>query len=310
MMVFQEAFEWYIAVYLFLAGVGAGSIVVAALADMYDREKYLSFIKAASVIGMPLVTIGIFFLYIDLGQGMWKPWLLLLLFVNPTSAISWGTGILTVFTILSLMWGAYNLGIIDWLTKRMGFFSVFSKISSMQIINWLLIITGILTAGYTAVLLGVLRAIPFWHQTALPILFVISASSTGISGAMVVKELFFKGDDHFAKIETTHFYLIMLEILLLFGMMLIALQGVPEMKFSALTLLTGRFAVEFWVLLICVGLVVPALVFAFVEAGKLQVKGGTLVALELMVLVGGYFLRFLIIHAGVYTQKFTEYLIQ
>lgn len=63
-MIHQEAFEWYIAVYLFLAGVGAGSVVVAALADMYNREKYISYIKAASIIGMPLVSLGIFFLYI------------------------------------------------------------------------------------------------------------------------------------------------------------------------------------------------------------------------------------------------------
>ncbi|GAB1536768.1 polysulfide reductase NrfD [Geovibrio sp. ADMFC3] len=307
-MEFQTGFHWYIAVYLFLAGVGAGSIVVASLADIYDRQKYISFIKAASVIGMPLVTIGILFLYIDLGQGMYKPWLLLLLFVNPTSAIMWGTLILTIFTVLSLLYGVYNLGILDWFIKKMGFVKIFKPIAASRFMNWSLIITGILTAGYTAVLLGVLKAIPFWHQTSLPILFIISASSTGISGAMVVKELFFKEEAHLEKIETTHFYLIMLEILLLIGMLLIALQGVPEMKFSALTLLTGEFAVEFWVFLVLLGLVVPAFVFAFVEAGKMHVSGGKLVFFELLVLVGGYFLRYLILHAGVYTQKFTDYI--
>jgi formate-dependent nitrite reductase membrane component NrfD len=307
-MEFQTGFHWYIAVYLFLAGVGAGSIVVASLADMYDRQKYISFIKAASVIGMPLVSIGIFFLYIDLGQGMYKPWLLALLFVNPTSAIMWGTLILTIFTILSLIYGAYNLGILDWFIKKAGFLKIFRSLAASGFMNWALIITGILTAGYTAVLLGVLKAIPFWHQTALPILFIISASSTGISGAMVVKELFFKEEAHLAKIETTHFYLIMLEILLLIGMMLIALQGVPDMRFSALALLTGEFAVEFWVFLVLLGLVVPAFVFAFVEAGKLHISGGKLVFFELLVLAGGYFLRHLILHAGVYTQKFTDYI--
>jgi formate-dependent nitrite reductase membrane component NrfD len=294
MMIFQEAFEWYIAVYLFLAGVGAGSIVVAALADMYDRQKYLSFIKAASLIGMPLVSLGIFFLYIDLGQGMWKPWLLVLLFMNPTSAISWGTGILTIFTFLSLIYGAYNLGYI--------------KFSGGRLMQIMLVLTGILTAGYTAVLLGVLKAIPFWHQTSLPILFIISASSTGISGAMVVREMFFKTDDNMHQIERSHFYLIMLEILLLAGMFLIALQGVPEMQFSAMSLLSGKFAVQFWIFLVIGGLIVPAIVFGMGEAGKMHVTGGKLIFFELLVLVGGYFLRSLIIHAGVYTQKFTEYI--
>lgn len=293
-MVFQEAFEWQVAVYLFLAGVGAGAIVAAVLADMYDRQKYLSFIKAASVIGMPLVSLGILFLYIDLGQGFWKPWLLILLFSNPTSAISWGTGILTVFVIAALVYGAFNLN--------------FIKFGGGRFIQWLLVITGILTAGYTAVLLGVLKAIPFWHQTALPILFIISATSTGISGAMIVRELFFKTEDSMQRIESTHFYLIMLEILLLTGMFLIALQGVPEMRFSAKSLLAGRFAIEFWGLLILCGLLIPAFVFGMAEGGRMHVKGAGLVVFEFLVLVGGYFLRYLIIHAGVYTQKFTEYI--
>lgn len=293
-MVFQEAFEWYVAVYLFLAGVGAGAIVAASLADMYDRQKYLSFIKAASIIGMPLVSIGILFLYLDLGQGLWKPWLLILLFTNPTSAISWGTGILTVFTILALVYGAYNLNYI--------------KFGGGKLIKWMLVITGILTAGYTAVLLGVLRAIPFWHQTSLPILFIISATSTGISGAMIVRELFFKTEDSMSRIETTHFYLIILEILLLTGMFLIALQGVPEMQFSAKSLLVGKYAAAFWGLLIFCGLLVPAVAFGLAEGGKFHAKGAKLIVLEFLVLVGGYFLRYLIIHAGVYTQKFTEYL--
>ncbi|WP_022850882.1 NrfD/PsrC family molybdoenzyme membrane anchor subunit [Limisalsivibrio acetivorans] len=293
-MEFQEAFEWYVAAYLFLAGVGAGAIVAAALADMYDREKYLSFIKAASVIGMPLVSIGIGFLYIDLGQGFWKPWLLILLFANPTSAITWGTAILTLFTLFSLVYGAYNLG--------------FIKFSGGNTMRWLLIITGVLTAGYTAVLLGVLKAIPFWHQTALPILFIISATSTGISGAMLVKEVFFKNHDHLGKIESTHMYLLILEIFLLAGMFLIALQGVPEMKYSAMSLLTGKFALEFWLFLVFGGLLIPAVAFALAEGGKMKISGGKLVLFEVLVLVGGYFLRHLIIHAGVYTQKFTEYL--
>ncbi|PLX70423.1 MAG: molybdopterin oxidoreductase [Denitrovibrio sp.] len=295
-MVHQEAFEWYIAVYLFLAGVGAGSMVVAAVADMYDREKYLSFIKAASLIGMPLVSIGIFFLYIDLGQGMWKPWLLIFLFANPASAITWGTAILTIFTILSFIYGAYNLG--------------YLKIGCSRCLNWLLIITGICTAGYTAVLLGSLKAIPFWHQTALPILFIISATSTGISGAMIVKLIFLKSDANIKPIETAHLYLIVLEIIMLIGMMLIALQGVPEMKYAAESLLFGDYAFLFWFLLVFTGLLVPAIAFGMEEAHKLHMKTKTVVTLEIMVLLGGYLMRYLIIHAGVYTKKFAEYIVR
>lgn len=295
-MIHQEAFEWYIAVYLFLAGVGAGAVVVAALADMYDREKYISFIKAASIIGMPLVSLGVFFLYIDLGQGMWKPWLLIFLFANPTSAITWGTAILTLFILLATVYAAVNFNYIKPVMHRA--------------LCWALIITGILTAGYTAVLLGVLKAIPFWHQTALPILFIISASSTGISGAVIVKHVFLKSKDDIKPIETGHLYLVILEVILLLGMMLIALQGVPEMQFAAKSLLVGHYAFYFWVFLIILGLIVPAIAFGMEEAGKKHLSVSTVVTLEALVLVGGYFLRYLIIHAGVYTDKFAEYIVR
>lgn len=296
-MIHQEAFEWYIAVYLFLAGVGAGSVVVAALADMYNREKYISYIKAASIIGMPLVSLGIFFLYIDLGQGMWKPWLLIFLFVNPTSAIAWGTGILTLFVMFSTVYAAYNFGYI--------------KLKMTKLLCWALVITGILTAGYTAVLLGVLKAIPFWHQSALPILFVISATSTGISGAVIVKRVILKSDDDIKPIETSHFYLLMLEILLIIGMVFIALQGVPEMQYAMKSLLVGPYAFMFWFFLVFIGLLIPALAFGMEEAGKLHLSAKSIITLEACVLVGGYFLRYLIIHAGVFfTQKFTEYIVR
>ena len=289
-MIFQEAFEWHIAVYLFLAGVGAGAIVTASLADLYNREKYIAYIKAASIIGMPLVAIGTFFLVIDLGQGLYKPWLLIFLFANPTSAIMWGTLILTLFIIVSALYAAYNFG--------------YLKFGGGKVVTISLIILGICTAGYTAVLLGVLKAIPFWHQTALPILFIISATSTGISGTVIVKEAFLKQEGDIKALETGHLYLLVLEFILLIGMIFIALQSVPEMVFSVKVLLTGAYSFEFWVLLMLIGLIIPIYYFIRMEAYGLHFSRRKLLTLETMVLIGGFYLRFLIIHAGVYTDKF------
>lgn len=289
-MVFQEAFELMIALYLFLAGMGGGAVVVAALLDMYDRERFLPFIKAASLIGMPLVVLGTVLLVLDLGQGLTKPWLLVFLLANPTSAIMWGTLILSLFIFAATVYAAYNFG---WLKSAGG-----------NAMLWALIILGICTAGYTAVLLGVLKAIPFWHQTALPILFIISASSTGISAAMMVKEKFFVSENDMRMVETSHFYLIVLEIILLAGMLLIAMSGVPEMQFSVMALVAGPFSFSFWFFLVFLGLLVPAVLFGIQEAKKAHFTGAKLLTLEACVLLGGFFLRYLIIHAGAYTDQF------
>lgn len=293
-MVFQNAFEWQIALYLFLAGMGAGSILSAVILDIYDKEKYLSYIKVSSLLGMPLVSIGCLFLLIDLGQGLWKPWLLIYLFANPTSAISWGTLILTLFIILATIYGAYNWNII--------------KFGNNILIKILLILFSLGTAGYTAVLLGVLKAIPFWHQTSLPILFIISATSTGISITILFEKLFINKTEDIKKIETAHFYLLLLEIILLIGFMIIAINGVPETKFSAKTLLAGHYSFYFWFFLVFLGLIIPSILLGYAEFKNVHFNNGGIIIIESAVILGGFFLRYLIIYAGVYTEKFISYI--
>lgn len=290
-MVFQNAFEWQIAVYLFLAGMGAGSILSAVILDFYDREKYKNYAKIASLLGAPLVGIGCFFLVIDLGQGLWKPWLLIYLFANPTSAITWGTIILTLFIIFSIIYGAYNWGYI--------------KFGGGNITRILLMLFAIGTGGYTAVLLGVLKAIPFWHQTSLPILFIISATSTGVSSTILLDKLIFNKCEDVKKIETAHFYLLVAEFILIAGFIIIAYNGVPEMKFSTSYLLSS---VSFWIFLIILGLLLPMIIFGIAEFKNSHLSKTSIIMVESLVILGGFFLRYLIIHAGVYTEKFVNFI--
>lgn len=290
-MVFQNAFEWQIAVYLFLAGVGSGSILSAVILDFYNKEKYKNYAKVASLLGAPLVSIGCFFLVIDLGQGLWKPWLLIYLFANPASAITWGTIILTLFIIFALVYGAYNFGYINF--------------GGSNSIRALLMLSAIGTSGYTAVLLGVLKAIPFWHQTSLPILFIISATSTGISATILLDKLIFNKCENVKKIETGHFYLLIAEFILIIGFVIIAYNGVPEMKFSTSYLLSS---VSFWIFLIVLGLILPIAVFGFVEFKGIHLSRKGVIIVEFLVILGGFYLRYLIIHAGVYTEKFVNFI--
>ncbi|BAI80152.1 molybdopterin oxidoreductase membrane subunit [Deferribacter desulfuricans SSM1] len=293
-MVLQEAFEWQIALYLFLGGVGAGAILSAVIVDFYDREKYLAYIKGASLVGMPAVSIGCLFLLIDLGQGLKKPWLLIYLLSNPTSAITWGTAILSLFIFISLIYAAYNFN--------------FIKFGGGTFVKIALILLCLGTGGYTGVLLGLLKAIPLWHQTALPILFIISAASTGISAAVIMKELFIKDKGELHMIETMHYYLLLIEFVIVFGMILIGLNGVPEMVYSMKLLLVGKYAFQFWSMFLILGLILPIIVYTFVESKKLHLSKKSIVLIEALVLLGGFYLRYLIIHAGAYTEKFVQYI--
>ncbi len=287
-MVFQESFEILIALYLFLAGVGAGAILSAAAADLYNREMFINYIKAASLLGMPLVAIGCGFLLLDLGQGLSKPWLLIFLFANPASVISWGTAILSLFIVAAFVYALSNFG---------KFISVSGK--------WLrvvLIALSVLTAGYTAVLLGSLKAIPFWNQSVLPALFLVSAASTGIAATIILSKILYKGQDQ-GSTGKFHVYLIIAETVLIAGMLFIGLSGVPEMVFSVKALLSGTFAFQFWLFFVIMGLIIP-LTVSVMELKGSHVGVGIVLCAEALTLFGGFFLRYLILHAGTFTDKF------
>jgi len=215
--------------------------------------------------------------------------LLIYLFANPKSVITWGTIILTLFMICTTFYGAYNLGII--------------KFGGGKAIKVLSVGLGLATAGYTAILIGVLRAIPFWHQPILAILFLVSALSTGISATVIVRELFFKDESHTEVYRITHFYSMIIELFLFLSLIFVAFNGVPEMVFSAKAIVFGSFSFRFWIWVFLVGIIIPAI---FHGSKKLHFDGYRMVIIESMVLIGGFNLRLIIIHAGAYTDKFVN----
>ena len=298
-MVQQHSFEVLIAIYLFLAGVGAGAILSAVALDMYDRKRFINYIKAASLLGMPLVSIGCGFLVLDLGQGLTKPWLLIFLFMNPTSVITWGTAILTVFIIFATVYAVYNFNILKLAAKLQ------CLLRPMQI---LLIIFAIGTAGYTAVLLGSLKAIPLWNQTALPVLFIVSALSTGVAATLIVSALFFKAEKD-PLFGTLHIGLIALELLILAGFILIALNGVPELVYAVKLLVVGPYAKMFWGVLIVAGLIVPLIVTVMESRHTVHLGFLGILLAEGLTLLGGFYLRYLILHAGTFIDKFAGFIL-
>ncbi|MGQ9666703.1 MAG: NrfD/PsrC family molybdoenzyme membrane anchor subunit, partial [Anaerolineae bacterium] len=76
----QTHWGWLVAIYLFLGGMGAGSLLTAAIVELTgDRYKHAfcpTTLIGASVSG-PLVIIGSLLLIFDLGAGKMEPWRIL-----------------------------------------------------------------------------------------------------------------------------------------------------------------------------------------------------------------------------------------
>ncbi|MEM7383728.1 MAG: NrfD/PsrC family molybdoenzyme membrane anchor subunit [Verrucomicrobiota bacterium] len=104
-------FGLQIVFYLFLAGVAAGSALVAgfSLSNSRDAEFHTSQHpgKRALIIALTAMTLGIVFLIADLAKP--SEFFLILTKANPLSAIAWGARIVTSFFLVTLLcWALFR----------------------------------------------------------------------------------------------------------------------------------------------------------------------------------------------------------
>ena len=282
-----------IAWYLFLAGVGAGAYLVA-IAASYLGEQYKPLVKPGVFLGAPLVLIGSLLLLLDLGNPL-RFWMG---FFRPQSSmISVGIIIITVFILLGLLHIAALL------------FPQRVKLSA-KMLAWLggvNTLFALATAIYTGLLLGVVKAVPFWNTPMLPMLFLVSALSTGAGAVLLVLGLRrwiapAAKEDTAQVLESEHLLsrvdipLIVVELLVLFFLLFIMAGGQSVAAESARYLVVGGFAIAFWVGLVLVGLVVPIALEVWALRGGKGLSVGALAGLCL--LIGGIVLRYAVLSAG------------
>lgn len=167
-----ETWGWEVAVYLFLGGLVAGLLIVSAVLRVRSRERYARAIRAADLLGFPLLAIGMLLLWIDLGQR-WNAWQFYTT-LRLSSPMSWGSWILVVaFAVLVLRASAaLPAGVIrrlapvrwlTWLARR-----------TDGALDLLALVLGPALGAYTGFLLSAIAARPLWDSPWLPVLFLAS----------------------------------------------------------------------------------------------------------------------------------------
>ena len=270
--------EWPIWVYLWAAGVAGGGYFAAFLVNLFTGRKHKSLLQIATWIGVPLVGIGTILLIVDLGNQLYF-WHLLVRFY-PLSPMSIGTWLLTI-------WAISGVGLLAlWLAESgvAGFVVLRRLVPLTEILSWISFVLSPLLIAYTGVLLSNTNE-ALWAAMLLPVLFVVSAVSTGMAATLLVSALMGKEVPHeFGKAGAI---LAVLEVLALIGFLVTAPAGV---------LITGPLSIWFWAGVALVGLLVP---FGL-ELGTLRAKETTplVLASTLCVLLGGFILRAVVVMGG------------
>lgn len=274
---------WLIAIYLFLGGLGAGAFLASFAAEKGFLGKTTNLHRVGYYVSGPIVAFGALLLIFDLGQGLTKPWLIINMFLNLSSVMTWGIYIVTAFIFVAFIKAYF----------------VWSKKPSPNALSYVGAILAFSTAAYTGLLLAVIQGVPFWNSYLMPVIFVVSALSTGLSLTALLAHFFERHQEHEARVSKAHLWLVSTEIIVViafFALIYAGSQGAVA-KLSANLLLTGSLALPFWFLFVIVGLVGP-LVLYIQQSRSHKKQNETIILLsDGAVMVGGLTLRCIIIFA-------------
>lgn len=286
----QKSWDWRIAAYLFLAGVGAGASLFGAVAHLLD-PGLVSLAQTGLLLGIPLVIVGTLFLVWDLGQPMRFTKALL----KPgTSWISRGSWILTFFIAVAVI----LFGLWVWPFTILG--TMPGAVAALEV---LITIFALGTIAYTGLLLGANKPIPFWSMPTLPLLFSVSAIATGMkASSLLVTISGLAGGTGVPKVAGTLAHYIAWFLALEIAVVVLHLWGTHQTvtaKYSTMRLLRGELATQFWGGYVIVGLVIPLLAETVVPGASAEASW--VIAASILGLIGGFVLRLTVVSAGAKT---------
>lgn len=322
-----HAWRWEIPVDLFFAAVVSGMMILSGIVLLRalrpaagpDRPPLLA--VHAPLLAFALVHICLLALFLDLSHKLyvWRLYLTL----QPTSPMSWGSWMLTAtYGVLALTALTTFPARWPWLPKTVPplgrLADWLAAPARLKALAWANVVLGTGLVLYTGVLLATMVARPLWNTMVLPPLFLASGLAGGaamvalaarfvpqpataptglVSGLINALIVPVPGQARSAADAPTFTWLALIGLVaqaVLIFLFVIGLASGSASQIEALRLvLSGPFALLFWVGVVAAGVVLPLALMAL-PAGRTTLAPLALVLL----LAGGLALRWVIVDAG------------
>jgi protein NrfD len=317
MNTFIEAFsgetivwDWIIAVYLFLAGMSAGMVMIA----IYLKRKVIKgraadngIIKATAILAPFGIIFGLTILVFHLTKPLtfWK----IMVYINPTSIMAMGVILFNVYMIVLFTWLAilFKEDLVAILNKYAGgklnfIGEIINKIKPLEnILEIILAILAITLAAYTGFLLSALKTYPLLNNPVLPVLFIFSSLSSGAAASLMFGVLIFKQPMHCPSVKWIHGFerpVVLFELFLLFCFFIGLILGGGQKEVAAMAAIgAGFWASWFWIGVVGLGMLLP-LILNFVSSEKIRHNSVFLFTVTGLSLLGVLMLRTFILYAG------------
>lgn len=293
-------FDILVTCYLFLGGAGAGSLIVLSVLELANAPRALTvrIEKEATLRTLPS----------DFYLHAWPICLVVLLLGVACLGFDLGRFDRVLYLVVSARFSAISIGAyaLAIALACAGFFTAVSLLDSfriprrvMQVIAGIGILSGIVTAIYTGILLQQMASVLFWNSFLLPLLFFLSSLSTGIACvflAMAFTETrrpFARAVVRLARIDEV---IIILEAVCLAVYLALAHSN-PATTETAQAFLLGDLSAAFWLVLIACGLVLPFVLEWYISSDNFRYQ---LLWICLLVMIGGFTLRYCMVEAATY----------
>ena len=284
--------HWQIPLYLFLGGMAAGILCIAALYYIRGRENdYRTAVRITPFLAPVLLVLGLIALFIDLRHKLffWQ----LYTNIRLQSPMSWGAWTLMVITPVSFIWCALHIRDLfpnwdwkyKWLKVLEEFFNKYKTTLAL-----VMLIYGIILGVYTGILLSAFNARPLWNTSILGPLFLASGLSAGAAATLILS----KNKEERKQFARIDLVIIGIELFLIIHMFMGFLASTQVQIDAAKMFLGGSYTMVFWIFVVIMGMLFPALL-EIMELGKFHIPA---ILPAILVIFGSFMLRFVIVYAG------------
>lgn len=305
--------EWGLLIvnYLFLGGLSAGIFFVSALAAFLqerDEAGYARIARYGAMLAPWPVTLGSLLLIFDLGN--WYRFYKLFLHFRWQSPMSIGSWLLIVFSGVAManFWAWLPDEYRSTLVRRLRLPDSLNRdlSASRRMLATIGFPLSLGVAIYTGVLLGAVQARPFWNTNLVAQLFLFSALSTGCAALILALSYRRKLVDpaQLRFLYALDIGLITMEFFIVVPYVIHGELSVEAVRKSLELILGGPYTFVFWVLFMLAGLLAPLALEvwevapSFTTGAPLHHNRKLAATTAVMVILGGYLLRFIFVYAG------------
>ena len=277
-----------IAAYVFFVVTSTGLCIVSSVGHVFGFENFNPIAKRAVFMSIGTIVAGFLVIAFEI-ENSWRMPVGNVIGANPTSNIWW----------MGTLYGAYLFFMmIEFVMLQMNNHKVAMSFGLAGLL------TGVVAHSNLGAVFGLLNGREFWHGPYMPIYFITSAAMSGCVAIIFFTYIAYKFNgwkmsekmkgsmESVAKLGA-----LMMAIIIFFTSwkMITGVTGQPPGKYEAMqALLSGPYALNFWVGEVALGMIIPFVII-------LAVKGRNMNALfvaSLAGMVGIFFMRYDLVIVG------------